>query len=158
MAEEEKKFTVEDWHKKMGVDLYNRAWELLDKPDRTREEDDEMVHAAHASRFHWGKFGEPANLARGEWQVSRVYAALKRPEPALHHGQRCLDICEAHGIGDYDLGFAYESIARARALAGNEAETAKYMKLAQDAAEGIEKKEDREYFEGELKTIPGWGS
>ena len=157
MAEEEKKFTVEDCHKKMGVDLYNRAWELLDKQDRTKDEDDEMLHAAHASRFHWGKFGQPVNFARGEWQISRVYAVLKRTEPALFHGQRCLDICQANGIKDFDLGFAYESIARANALAGDEQETAKYMKLARDAAEGIEKKQDRDYFESELKTIPGWG-
>ena len=58
-------------HKKLGIELFNYTWELLDKPQRTREEDDTMIHAAHASRFHWEKAGGTAvNLARGEWQVS----------------------------------------------------------------------------------------
>ncbi|MEM2102674.1 MAG: hypothetical protein QXM22_04095 [Candidatus Bathyarchaeia archaeon] len=38
----------------------------IDKKDRTREEDDKMVHAAHASRFHWGEIGTPLEFERGE--------------------------------------------------------------------------------------------
>jgi len=41
-----------------------------------------MIHAAHASRFHWGEIGKPINLGRGEWQISRVYSVLNRPESA----------------------------------------------------------------------------
>ena len=37
-----------------------------------------MIHAAHASRYHWSQVGTKANLARGEWQVSRVYTVLGR--------------------------------------------------------------------------------
>jgi hypothetical protein len=47
-----------------------------------------MLHMAHASRFHWEQVGTPANLARGEWLCSRVYAVLRRPEPCLHHAAR----------------------------------------------------------------------
>lgn len=39
-------------HRQLGIDLFNHTWELLDKPNRTRDEDDAMIHAAHASRFH----------------------------------------------------------------------------------------------------------
>ncbi|MBA3365103.1 MAG: hypothetical protein H0U03_04865, partial [Actinobacteria bacterium] len=60
--------------RQLAVDLFNFVWTLLEKADRTGEEDDTMLHAAHASRFHWGEVGAPVNLARGEWQVSRVYA------------------------------------------------------------------------------------
>jgi DNA-binding transcriptional MerR regulator len=64
--------------RQLAVDLFNHVWSLLETPDRTPMQDDEMLHAAHASRFHWGEVGEPANLARGEWQCSRVYAVLGR--------------------------------------------------------------------------------
>ena len=47
-----------------------------------------MIHAAHASRYHWSQVGEPVNVAHGEWQCSHVYAALGRAEPALHHARR----------------------------------------------------------------------
>ncbi len=150
-------YTLTDCHKKLAVDLFNHTWELLDKPDRTPADDDRMVHAAHASRFHWGEVGKPLHFERGEWLVSRVYAVLKRPGPALHHAGRCLDICRENDIAGFDIAFAYEAMARAHALAGDEAEAGRFMKLAREAGEQIEKQEDREYFEGELKTIPGWG-
>jgi hypothetical protein len=103
-------------HRQLGVDLFNEVWRLLE----TREDDDRMLHAAHASRFHWGEADEagPANRARGEWQVSRVYVTLGRAEPALWHAHRCLEHCERAGLGDWDLAYAYEALARAHALCG----------------------------------------
>ena len=65
----------------LAVGLFNYTWTLLENPDRTKEQDDEMLHAAHASRYHWGEVGEAVNLSRGEWQVSRVYSVLGRAEP-----------------------------------------------------------------------------
>ncbi|HEV8602308.1 MAG TPA: hypothetical protein VGQ68_02820 [Gaiellaceae bacterium] len=58
-------------HRRLGVDLFNEVWRLLESLD----DDDWMLHAAHASRFHWGEAPEcgPENLARGEWQVSREH-------------------------------------------------------------------------------------
>jgi tetratricopeptide (TPR) repeat protein len=64
----------------------------------------------------------PAHLARGEWLISRVYAVLQRPEPALYHARRVLDLCQDNGIGDFDLAFAYEALARAHATAGGAAQ------------------------------------
>ncbi len=78
----------------LAVGLFNYTWTLLENPNRTPEQDDEMLHAAHASRYHWGEVGEQVNLARGEWQVSRVYAVLgpRRagavPRPSLCRDQR----------------------------------------------------------------------
>jgi len=36
-------------HRRLGGELFNRAWDLLVLEQRTPEQDDEMVHAAHAS-------------------------------------------------------------------------------------------------------------
>ena len=105
--------------RKLAVDLYNHTWALLAKPDRTRAEDDEMIHGAHASRLHWGEVAdhEPVNLARGEWLCSRVYAVLGRAEPSLWHARRCLDIDEEAGVSDWDIAVAYEAMARAAFVA-----------------------------------------
>ena len=140
-------------HKKFAVALFNLTWSLLDKKDRTREENDKMVHAAHASRFHWGEIGTPLEFERGEWQISRVYSVLGRSEPALYHAKRCLDICKENNIGDFDIAFAYEAMARAHSIAGKTAECEKYLQLAKKAGESIKKKEDKNYYLGELKTI-----
>jgi len=141
-------------HKKMGIEFFNYTWELLDKPQRTREENDTMLHAAHASRFHWEKAGGTAvNLARGEWQVSRVYAVLGRAEAARFHGQRCLEICQENGIADFDLAFAYEALARAASVAGIAAEKAKYLALAQEATQHVADQGDRDVVVHDLETI-----
>ncbi len=149
---EEKKH-LEEEHKKFAVGLFNFTWSLLDKKDRTEEEDDKMIHAAHASRYHWGEIGKPVHFERGEWQISRVYSVLKRSEPALYHAKRCLAICKEIKIGGFDIAFAYEAMARAHAMAGDKSECQKFLQLAKEAGEKIKKKEDREYFSGELETI-----
>src|SRR3954464_1947812 len=108
---------------------------MMRQDDRSAADDDRMLHAAHASRHHWGEVGTPANLARGEWQCSRVYAVLGRAEPSLHHAHRVLEICEQHGIADWDLAFAYEALARAHAVAGDAAATETALAEARRAAE-----------------------
>lgn len=99
-----------------------------------------MIHMAHTSRFHRGIVGEPVNLSRGEWQKSRMYSTLKRPESALYHVDRNLEICLDNQIGDFDLAFAYEALARARMVAGNKEEAARTKTLAIRASEHIKKK------------------
>ena len=145
----------QELHRKFAVDLFNRTWDLLDKEERTPEEADTMVHAAHASRYHWGEIGTALEFARGEWQISRVYAVLNRPQAALYHAQRSLDLCQANEIGDFDLAFAYEALARAYAIAGDGAVSGEYIELAMRAAEEIEDAGNREYLEGELLTVSG---
>jgi len=140
-------------HEKLGIELFNYTWELLDKSPRTHQEEDTMIHAAHASRFHWGKVGTAVNLARGEWQISRVYAVLGRAEAARFHAQRCLELCQENGIGDFDLAFAYEALARAAAVAGNTVERAKYLALAQEATLHIADKADLDVVVHDLETI-----
>ena len=148
----EKKPSKED-HRKFAVNLFNMTWSLLDKKDRTEEEDNKMIHAAHASRFHWGEIGTPLEVERGEWQISRVYSVLKRNEPALYHARRCLEICKENNIGDFDIAFAYEAMARAYAVLGKKADCDRHIELAEKAGEQIKKKEDRDYFLSELQTV-----
>ncbi len=152
----EVKYTQDEAHKRFAVDLFNHVWTLLEKEKRSREDEDRMVHAAHASRFHWEEIGTEVNLARGEWQVSRVYSVLQRPPQAIYHAKRCLEICRENNIGDWDLAFAYEALARAYSVAGDEAETEKYIELATKAGDQIREKEDRDLLFDDLATIPGY--
>jgi hypothetical protein len=146
----------DEQRRRLAADLFNAVWTLLEKPSRTAEEDDAMVHAAHASRHHWGEVGTAVNLARGEWQVSRVYATLGRSEPALHHARRCLAYLERAGDAeDWDLPFAYEALARAHALAGDSGESERFERLPRDAAEAIAGREDRDLLLAALATLPG---
>jgi hypothetical protein len=141
----------------LAAQLFNETWRLMEKENRTTEDDDRMIHAAHASRYHWGQVpaATPAHLARGEWQISRVYTVLGRGEPALHHAQRVLDICQANGIGDWDLAFAYEALARAHAVGGDATQARNHTDQALAAAREITDDEDRALVLADLETIPG---
>jgi hypothetical protein len=143
-------------HHALGAALFNHVWTLLEQEERTASETDEMIHAAHASRFHWSRADDsaPVNLARGEWQCSRVYAVVGRAEPALWHAQRCLAINEANGIADFDLAAAYEALARAHAVAGDTAAAARWKAKAITALDGIADPDDREVVARDLATLP----
>ncbi len=140
-------------HKKLAIELFNQTWDLMEKEDRNQAETDRMINSAHASRYHWEIAGDAVNIARGEWQISRVYAIMGRTESCLYHANRCMEVTLENDLKDFDLAFAYEAMARACNLAGDDVETAKYLTLAKDAGTQIEKKEDRDYFFSELHTI-----
>lgn len=137
----------------IAVELFNEVWRLLEKPRRSKADADRMVHAAHASRYHWGEAGTPVNVAVGEWQVSHVYAVLRRAEPATYHAKRCLAVCREHGIGDFPLAFAYEALARADALAGRRGDFRRHLAAAERAGRRIAEEEDREEFFRQLRAL-----
>jgi hypothetical protein len=143
-------------HRALAVALFNHVWTLLEKPDRSAAETDAMIHAAHASRLHWGRAegAEAINLGRGEWQCSRVYAVLGRGEPALWHARRYLGYVDGDGAEDWDRAAACEAMARASAVAGDPGAAVEWKAKAVAALEDITDRDDREVVEGDLATLP----
>jgi hypothetical protein len=141
-------------HRKIASDLFNYTWSLLDRNGRSQGEIDEMLHAAHASRYHWGHAGTPLNLSIGEWQVSRVYAVLGRAEPALYHGRRALEIARRNGLGRFHLAYAYEALARAAAVAGRRRARNRYLMEARRIGAAVRDRDDRRMLLEDLATIP----
>jgi hypothetical protein len=127
----------------------------MEKNRRTAADDDEMIHCAHASAYHWLFAGTAANRARSEWQCSRMYTVLGRAEPALHHARRCLEICESapEALEDWDLPFAYEALARAHSVAGNAEDARRFAELGRAAAAAVADEDDRGHVEADLATI-----
>lgn len=146
--------TETEWHRWFAARLFNSAWTLIVKKRRTKEDIDTMIHMTHASRYHWSEVGGPKEAAIGEWQISHVYATLGRPEPALYHAQRCLEICKSGKVGDFPLAYAFEALARSFALAGKLRLREACMKLAKDAGQKIAEDDDREGFFKDLRTVP----
>ena len=140
-------------HNYLATKLFNDTWGLLDKTDRTPEEDVLMIHTAHASLFHWLQFGEAKNFSIGEWQVSRVYAELKMGESALKHGLANVDLCKKNNISGFELGYAYESVARAYKILGKVNLKEEYLNKAYSEVENISDAEEKEYLIKDLETI-----
>ena len=144
---------MQESHKNFAIELFNQTWDLIEKEDRNQSEIDRMINAAHGSHYQWEFAGEAVNIARGEWLISRVYARLGRGEPCVYHASRCLVITLENNLKDFDLAFAYESMARAAKITENEVESAKYLTLAQESGALIADSDDQEYFFSELKTL-----
>lgn len=145
-----------DSHRQLAVDLFNQVWTLLEKEDRSTDENAEMIHAAHASVLHWTK-AAPSDLrqrqAVGEWQCSRVYATLGRAEPALYHARRCLELAAPGAVEDWMTASAYEAMARASRVAGDRAGFEEWRVKAEAATATIEDPGERQVIEGDLATL-----
>ena len=141
--------------RRLGVDLFNRTWTFLELPTRTAAEDDEMLHCAHASAYHWRQVGTQANYARSEWQCSRVYAVLGLAEPALRHARRCLELVESSpaDMATWDLAGAHEALARAHVVAGDLDAARRHRDLGREALARVDNPEDRAPIEADLAAI-----
>ena len=140
----------------LAVDLYNHVWTLLEDTT-TPEQQDEVVHCAHASAWHWSRVGTTQNRAIGEWQLSRVYAVLARAEPALHHAHRAHDLATEVGDVPWLVASAYEALARAYAVAGDRDRARLWRDRAVEALDSVDDPEDREIVEGDIASLPDLG-
>ena len=143
-----------DLQRKLAGELFNYVWTLLEKEARTDRQTELMVAAAYASRFFWEGPGEPVHHVRGEWQISRACATADMPEAALAHARRCLELCQEHGIQDFDIAYAYEALARAHHAAGDTDAAKHFAEQARAAAELVSDQEDRELVDSDLATLP----
>jgi hypothetical protein len=145
----QKKEGFSDFHKKTAVACFNNAWDLLDKKKRSSMEDLQMLLEAHTSRYHWGRIGKPHNFAIGEWQISRVYAALKQPALALLFAKSSLNICKKNDLKDLLLS-AYEGMSRAYAVAKDTKEARRCLELARKQLELVKDDEDRKIYSQQI--------
>jgi uncharacterized protein YndB with AHSA1/START domain len=145
----------EQWHRALGIECNNGAYDLLEKKDRTDAETQTMIDMAHAAKYHWGKVGTAVNQVRGDYLCSRVYAFVGRAEPALHHARRAVAEAEALGLADFDLAFVHEALARALACAGDVDGAQRELDLVRTIA--IADAEDRDIFDADLAKEPWYG-
>lgn len=143
-----------DLERQLAAGLFNAVWEYLEQPDRSDADEQKMLSAAHASRWHWSQLDAgPVKAVRSEWLLARVYAVLRRGEAAMLHAHRALALCDASGIDGFDRAFAHEALARAAKLVGDAELQAKHLRAARDLAAGISKAEDRGWLEANLADL-----
>jgi hypothetical protein len=140
-------------HRFFSVDCFHKAWDLIEKPDRTPEEDEAMIRLNQASIWHWTQREDCAgrNLSIGYWQASRIHALLGRVDEARRYGHLCLQYSRPEP--PFFLAYAYEALARAEKLAGNDALVDTYHAEAARLAELVTDPEDKQLLIADLNTI-----
>lgn len=144
-----------DADRAFAAETFNRSWELL-AAQRTADEDVELLAAAFASRWHWGRIGGGEQLAIGEHQVAKVASVLGYADLALHYARRAWDFGVEQGWTGWRRAIAAEGMARANHCAGDTAERDEWLRTAAQALATIDDAEDREVVESQLREIPGW--
>ncbi len=141
-------FDVAKAHRWFAVEFNNQAWDLVEKPDRSAEETQQMIHLAHASIVHWQAAGNALNRQRGENLLATVYAAANVPKAAVWHAERCLSLSvqNAKEESPFDRATALGCAAKAHALAGDTAPAERLRTLAKAAVAALDD-EDRSVFE-----------
>ncbi len=142
-------------HKYFAAQCFNQTWDYIDKPERTKSEEDTMLLLSLASLWHWTQREDctPTNLSVAYWQVSRVFALLQQADNARHYGELCLEASQKEGVLPFYLGYAYEALARAELVAGNQDKMADLLVQAQQTATLISDAEEKKMLLKDLKTI-----
>lgn len=140
-------------HERLAKQTFNATWDLLDLPERTPDQDDDMLERAYASAHHWRQVGTPLNAARAQWLLARVHAAVGNASLTARHANTCLAVCEANHIGDFDLAFAHEAVARAAAVGGRSADARSALAAARATLAGIADADDRAAVAADLDDV-----
>src|SRR4051794_34768972 len=100
-------------HRFFSAACFNQAWEFIEKRDRNRDDDEQMLLVSQASLWHW-----PRRPARPQMENSTGYCDLPRI-PALlgnaDESRRNAHLSLEHSREDqpFLVGYAYEAMARA---------------------------------------------
>ena len=137
-----------------AVAAFTAAWDLIDKPHRTADDDRLMLTSAFASRWHWGEIGTPENTAIADWQVAHVASLVGEASLALSYAQSAYDSARSNDLPDWLLASTAEGLARAHACAGDRASYETCANEARRLAEQLDEEEDRELILGQLASIP----
>ncbi len=146
---------LEQAHRHFSAECFNRAWDYMDKPVRTPEEEETMLMLSMASFWHWSRRPDrtAGNLPVGYWQLSRVHVLLRQPDAARHYGKLCLKYSQGEGTLPFHLAYAYEALARAESAAGDAAQKDEYLRLARKASETLKDPETKQQLLADLAGI-----
>ncbi|MCC6298692.1 MAG: hypothetical protein IT314_05310 [Anaerolineales bacterium] len=146
-------FDIPAAHKYFSAENFNKAWEIIEKSERTDDENFAMLHTAIASLWHWSQREDASakQLSVGYWQVSRVYNLIEQPSLARTYGLQALKYAES--LDPFYKGYAYETLARAEMQSGNRVVMKHYLEKAFEILGSVADEEGRQKLLKDLETI-----
>jgi hypothetical protein len=142
-------------HRHFSAHCFNTAWDLIDKPDRTPEEDLDMLHRGISALWHWTQRPDctATNRSIGLWQVSRIYAILGQADNAHRYAGLCLKASSEPDVEPFYLAYAHEALARADMVAGKMDKMQKHLGDARQIAEQLTPDQETQNLLKDLATI-----
>jgi len=148
-------FDLEAAHQFFAAHCFNAAWDLMEKSNRTAEENEQMLRLSLASHWHWTQRNDYTAKTQSiaYWQTARIYALLSQADNARRYAQLCLKTGHNQDVAPIYLAYAYEALARAEAVAGNKQEMARYLAEARQIANTIAESDSKQQLLDDLATI-----
>ena len=148
-------FDTQTAHQFFAGQCFNSAWDLMEKSNRTPEEDEQMLRLSLASHWHWTQRNDynAKTKSIAHWQTSRIYTLLGQAENARRYAQLCLQASQDRGVAPFYLAYAYEALARAEAMTGNRKDMAFHLAEAHQIANTITESEAKQQLLNDLATI-----
>ena len=141
------------WQRRLASQANNRAWSLSESLNRSPDEDEEMLQAAHAAMYLWKMVGNANNRAHAAQLVAHVYALLKLPNPAKHYFSQSEPFFHAHSE-PWELALFHAVAANVSAVAGEgDAHVRHYAEARRMVSELVDP-EDREILGATMRVVP----
>jgi len=145
---------VAAWQRRLASQANNRAWELAELAERTPEDSEEMLQAAHAAMYFRKIVGTANNRAHAAQLVAHVYALLASPDPAKHY----LAQSQPHFLGQpcdaWEKAFAHAVAANVAAASGDREAHARHYHAAESLVASLPDEEDRKIVNATMRVIP----
>ncbi len=144
---------LENWHKKFAVSANNRAWELAEKP-RTAQENQEILHAAHAAAWHWNVIGTELTQMRATMLLAHVHALLGLGPSAWLYAQPMHHYFLSRNTADWEVAFTHAIYAHAACVVGEVAIYRQAYAQAEHAFLAIADPQDKAIVEKTFRLVP----
>lgn len=140
-------------HQNFSQQCFNKAWDLMEKPSRTPQENEQMILLNQASIWHWTQRADcsPRNLSIGYWQASRIFSMLEEPGNARRYGKLSLEY--SRDEAPFFKAYAYEALARAELVAGDHSAKENYLQRARELSETISDADEKSMVLSDLDSI-----
>lgn len=149
MAEEEDA----KWSRKFAMEANNAAWRLSERTQRSPEQDQAMLHAAHAAAHHWAAIGTEVNRMRADMLLGHVHALLGDGFRALAYAQKAFRYVTSHASEPWEVAFAHVVLANAAAAAGDRGLHEENHRKAREIGAALPA-DERPIFEATFRVVP----
>jgi hypothetical protein len=142
------------WQRRLAGQANNRAWSLAEQPSRTPQEDEEMLHAAHAAMHFWNLVGNAGHKAHAAQLLAHVHAALKQGEQAAGYLARSQPVLMAPSAEAWERALAHAVAANVAAARGDASQHAEHHRQATQQVAALPDPQDRAILEDTLRVLP----
>ena len=113
-----------------------------------------MLHAAHASAWHWARVGTALNEARASMLLGMAHALASEGPLALRYAPSAFNYVNEHEAPDWEQAFAHAALAAAAKAAGDHDLHVEHYAEAQRLGDAIADPEDRAVFQRSFVQVP----